>query len=639
MRRFAFAACVFAALVAVTGSPAGADERILDFRSDIAIAADGVITVTETIRVRAEGNQIKRGIYRDFPTKYPAGWLGTKRSVPFEIVGITRDGHSEPYHTESRGNGIRLYVGSKDVFVDRGEHTYTLTYTTARQLAFLDDHDELYWNVTGNGWEFPIDHAEAVVTLPAPASPPEGGMNLFAWVGPQGSTDTTGVTHSREGDRAVFAATRVLRPSEGLTISVKFAKGIVAPPGVDALLIVGLIGLIVVWLYYQIAWLFVGRDPQKGVIYPRFEAPKGLGPAACRYLMKMGFDKTCITAALIDMAVKGYLVIEQDGDDFSLRRAGKVDEALSPGEKRVALALLRGRQSIELDKANHAKFSKATDVLKDTLRGELRDRHFSLNLPYLVVGLVLTVLAITAATLTLPVEGMAAVAFLSAWLSIWTIGVIALLTAVVTGWVGVIRRREHRLATLGGTLFITAFSIPFVVGEVVAIVMLGAMASLFFLVLVMLLGALGASYYRLLKAPTATGRKVMDEIDGLRMYLRTAEADRLNFAHAPKKTPELFEKLLPYAVALDVENEWAKQFEEVLARAAQGAEGGYQPMWYHGAAWSTLGAAGFASSIGSSLGSAVSAASVAPGSGSGGGFSGGGGSSGGGGGGGGGGGW
>ena len=125
----------------------------------------------------------------------------------------------------------------------------------------------------------------------------------------------------------------------------------------------------------------------------------------------------------------------------------------------------------------------------------------------------------------------------------------------------------------------------------------------------------------------------MDQVEGFKMYLAVAEKDRLNYVNPPLKTPELFEKYLPYALALDVEQAWAEQFSDILKEAAQGQEG-YSPRWYSGTSWSTLGAGGFSTGLGSSFSSAISSSSVAPGSGGGGG-----GSSGGGGGGGGGGGW
>jgi uncharacterized membrane protein len=140
---------------------------------------------------------------------------------------------------------------------------------------------------------------------------------------------------------------------------------------------------------------------------------------------------------------------------------------------------------------------------------------------------------------------------------------------------------------------------------------------------------MNALFYELLKAPTQVGRRILDEIEGFRLYLSVAEEERLNFIHPPDETPDLFERFLPYAMALDVENQWGERFSGILNRA------GYEPRWYAGRHWNSMHPAGFASGLGRGMQSAVSSASSAPGSSSG--MSGG--SSGGGGGGGGGGGW
>ncbi|MEX2353176.1 MAG: DUF2207 domain-containing protein, partial [Gammaproteobacteria bacterium] len=142
-----------------------ADERILSFHSDITVNQDGSMEVEETIRVRAEQDQIRRGIYRDFPTSYHDTY-GNSYRVDFQVSGVLRDGASEYYFTRPQANGVRVYIGRENVLLSPGEYTYTLSYRTNRQLGFFDDHDELYWNVTGNGWEFPIDRASARIFLP-----------------------------------------------------------------------------------------------------------------------------------------------------------------------------------------------------------------------------------------------------------------------------------------------------------------------------------------------------------------------------------------------------------------------------------------------------------------------------------------
>ena len=110
-------------------------ERILEFNSRMQVQQDGSMTVTEEIRVVCARQQIKRGIYRDFPTKYKDRY-GNKVKVGFEVLEVLRDGFSEPYHFKELSNGKRVYIGKKEVFLKPGIYTYSITYKTDRQLGF-----------------------------------------------------------------------------------------------------------------------------------------------------------------------------------------------------------------------------------------------------------------------------------------------------------------------------------------------------------------------------------------------------------------------------------------------------------------------------------------------------------------------
>jgi len=157
-------ACVLALLWA---APAAAQtEGIRSFDSRITVNSDGSMQVVETIVVESAGVDIVHGIYRDFPVHYkdPAG---IRKSVLFDIVRVRRDGNTEPYHTEDKGDMVRVYFGSSSYDLPPGAHTYQFAYRVNRELGFFRDHDELYWNVTGNAWKFPIDVATATVVLPA----------------------------------------------------------------------------------------------------------------------------------------------------------------------------------------------------------------------------------------------------------------------------------------------------------------------------------------------------------------------------------------------------------------------------------------------------------------------------------------
>jgi uncharacterized membrane protein YgcG len=550
-------------------------ERISDFFSHIVVGADGTLTVSEIIIVNATGREIKRGIYRDFPTTYRRP-DGGQHKVGFEIVEVLRDGQPIAYFTEMRSNGVRVYMGSKNIYIDPGTYTYEFTYRTTRQIGYFPEFDELYWNVTGNDWSFPIDSAAASIILPE-------GATVLSWDGYTGRRGEQGGdwTSGRESSGPVtFATTRSLAAGEGLTIAITWPKGIVAPPTRTAELkyflldnlhfAVGGGGIGLLLLFYIFAWTRAGRDPDKGTIIPLYNPPKGLSPAASRYVTRMAFDNKAIGAAVVSLAVKGHLEIESTGrKTYELRRLDNANGALlSRGEKHFKSAIFAWGDSVDIERGNHARVKPAVDRLRKALSGEFAGVSFHSNIGYVIFAILLTVA-----------------------------------TVIATSFAAVVSADPEAPLMIFGT-----------VGAGLVI---------------------NGLFIWLMKAPTLSGRKLMDRIEGFKLYLSVAEKDRLNMSNPPEQTPELFEKYLPYAMALDVENEWGDQFEEVLAAAAAGGE--YRPHWYYGHHrhhWHSH--SGFASGMGDALGGAIASSATPPGSSSG---SGGGGSSGGGGGGGGGGGF
>ncbi|MDH3690208.1 MAG: DUF2207 domain-containing protein, partial [Gammaproteobacteria bacterium] len=421
---------------------------------------------------------------------------------------------------------------------------------------------------------------------------------------------------------ARFSTTAPLRPKEGLTIAVSWPKGHVEEPSTadkakyfvrDNLgMATGVVGFVSVMIYYFVIWFKVGRDPPGGVIVPAYAPPQELSPAAARFVMRMGFDHGAFTAALINGAVKGHVMIEQEDRKYRLskRNDGHRDE-LSRGETRVLAKLFAGGNSLELVRRNHKRVSDAIKVLKKTLRAEYQRVYFFANRGYLIPGITLSAVAVIGSGIAAGADGFAMI-FLTVWLTIWT-------GAVVLLWM----QRSILIALVFSSFELIAMA-----------VFSQQLPGWSFAVLLGLL-AVNVFFYQLLKAPTRLGRKVMDKIEGLKMYLELAEKDRLDLLNPPERTPQLFEELLPYALALGVEQQWSQRFAGVLAGAAAGGND-YRPAWYQGAHTDVLSPAQFSSSLGSSLTSAIGSSAHASGSSSG---VGGGGSSGGGGGGGGGGGW
>jgi uncharacterized membrane protein YgcG len=636
-----FRQILLAALVAAAAlTQAQAEERIERFISEVDVQRNGDLIVTESIQVWAEGRQIKRGILRDFPTTYRRA-DGSRVEVGFEIQFVTRDGAYENYVTERMANGVRIRIGRADGSINTGSHLYVIKYRTTRQIGFFEKYNELYWNATGTGWTFPIDMAEARIHLPENVSITQSAI----YTGPQGARGRDATIVEQKPGFIVFRTTKPLPVANGLTVAAGWPKGVVHEPTQvqkieamlkddPALLAAGVGGGLVIG-FYLLAWFLVGRDPRKGTIIPLFGPPKGMSAAGVGFVHGMGMDKRTFAAAIVGLGVNGRLKLVDRGETPVLRhlKSGKPADA---AEQAVETALFASRSSVELDHANHETISGAHHQLHDALRGAygglFRNNFWLSGLGFAVV------VAATAAIVLRYGESYSAVAqgiFFGIFIPLIPLMIAA--AVVRSGWrEGGGRGQNRMLIGLVVGMAAVAIGIGFLTYNI------GFGPAIWPAMVPYVLAVLASLGFRWLQAPNKEGRSLMDQIDGFKQYLSVAEEDRLEFLNPPKKTPELFERFLPYAIALNVENSWANRFTGVLAAAGVGAA---VSSWYDGRDFSADRMSSFTERVSDNLSRTIASASTPPGSsggsdsGSSGGGSSGGGSSGGGGGGGGGSGW
>ena len=590
-----------------------AAEKIISFHSAIELTKEGRVNVTETIQVQVENNQIRRGIFRDFPTIYKTRFL-TKSTVDFKLEQVLRNDKPEPFHLEMLSEGVRIYIGAEDGLVPRGVQTYTLAYSTNRQLAFFDTYDRFAWNVTGNGWGFPIDQVTAELTWPEDI-PSAATIEQEAWTGYAGEigADYESEVHDH---KIIIRSTAPLKPHQGLTFRVKFSKGFfvntrsvfmdfIADNLFWLLMVITVFSL---FAFYLVAWHRVGRDPQPGVIMPLFYPPENMSPAAMRYVLDEKTDNKSFTAALINLAVKGHIHLKKQKDGYQItRQSGEPQLAPSKGEQVVLEKLLRSGQSFSIGKTYNSRVSTAMKGLYAKIKSEFKELCFKDNSMLAIVGLSISVLVMLAYLMHLSSGDKSGITYLFQVI-VFVAVTFFIYKSRISGWV-------------------IALAVYFVVSD------LNFSPSL--LVLVGFLVVVNLIFIYLLKAPTPFGRQLMDKIEGFKLYLSTAEQNRLNIMHPPQMTPELFEAYLPYALALGVENKWSEQFATYLKQASLDPQD-YQPTWYSGHSFdlSSGGSRSFGSLAGG-MASTLSTASTPPSStssGGGGGFSGGGGGGGGGGG-------
>ncbi len=538
------------------------DFTINEFHSDITIQGDSSFTVKETLEVSF--HRQRHGIYREIPFTY-TDELGKIIKTPIMVLSVTDVAGKKWKHRVTRtGSVMNIRIGDPNVYVT-GNQNYVITYKVENAILFFNDHDELYWNVTGNYWKSPIKEASADVTLHVKNK----SKNLWA-------TCYTGVYGSRKSEcsfktshnSAEFITKKTLNIGEGFTVAFGWDKGLVTPPS-SWKKFFWLTDLEKNWIFSFpiLSFLFMinlwyrrGRDPRlRESVTVMYEPPQYsnriLTPAEVGSLIDEKLDSRDITSTIVGLAVKGYIKIEEtkkeglifDSTDYYLSKVKESDNILSTFEKELMEKLFSSSlQGLFISEMKNT-FYKNLPSLKDTLYGELVGKKYFIKSPEKVRNLYARA---------------------------------AVLIIIITIFLSFLSGRNILVGIITG-LPIFAFG-------------------------------------RVMPAKTKTGASAYMEVLGFQEFLGRTEKDRLE----RMGDKNLFSKFLPYAIALGVEDEWAKAFEDIYQE---------KPDWYvsHGE-FRTFSPSDFSRSFSSFASNLATAMFSSPrgsglgGGGSGGGFSGGG---------------
>ena len=525
------------------GASARADEDwvIQEFDASILITEDGSINVTEDIGVDF-GTLQKHGIFRSIPVEYEYD-AKHRRRITITVESVN-DGQASPlkYETSREGANLVLKIGDPDKLVS-GEQRYAIQYRLQGALNPLADADELYWNVTGNGWPVPIETASATVLAPA--------FEYFTcYEGPTGSRATCNSRLTRIA--AVFEAKAALSQGEGLTIVVGLPKGAVPEPQLDLVEIksvgeqirdfvgleplplavaafLGIVGMATLGRY----WWLTGRDRWFGDVHylrggtrqarrplfardtvvveyqpPAQADDRRLRPAEIGVLVDERADTLDVSATIVDLAVRGYVRITElpkEGlfghKDYRLERLKPSDAALLPYEQRLLDGLFEDGDSVEMSDLKNEFYEDLAKV-KEALYEQVvsADRFFPSN-PEKV-------------------------------------------------------RTLHLLA--GFLIAALGVGAGFALGELAGAAIIG--------VPVLLTGLTLALTARLMPRRTASGREMYRRCLGFREYMEVAETDRQRFA----EEAGIFERYLPFAIVFGCTEKWARAFEGIGAAPTTG---------------------------------------------------------------------
>jgi uncharacterized membrane protein len=523
----AFTACLFLALFSLLSSEAQARElRIERFSSEIVVSPNGSIDVTEVITVRFIGGPW-HGLYRSIPVEYV-----TPQQLNYSLFLTVKN------IADSDGNKLKFEASRErhyrklKIFVpnaDNSTHTISIEYTVSDALRFFEDHDELYWNITGDEWDVPIQSAYARIILP------EGTTNIRANVFTGSFRSTAHDADVEVVGNGVEVRTRdPLRYHEGLTVAVAFDKGFVhEPTAFDKLVLflrsnwpLGLPFAVFAVMFYL--WWTRGRDPRLRPIAAQYEPPDRLTPGEAGTLVDNSADMRDITSSIVDLAVRGYMVIEEHQKDrmlglvhdkdynFILKKERSEWATLKPHEQ----VLLNGfftmgtvGESVSMSSLENRFYKNLPDIKSRIFEslvthGYYRRRPDSVRASYIGIGVVIGVLSIWGGAGIASSMGMAPLTFIIA-------GILSAIIICAFGW--------------------------------------------------------------FMPAHTEQGARALEGVLGFEDFLNHVESDRFN---RTIKTPQMFEKFLPFAMALGVEKNWSKAFQDIMTQPPDWYRGSYGPNFY-----------------------------------------------------------
>ncbi|MFA5030309.1 MAG: DUF2207 domain-containing protein [Patescibacteria group bacterium] len=483
-------------------------EHINSFDVSLIVNADSTIDVTETIEYNFENTQ-HHGMYQYIPYEYTRD--NATYTTDISVQGV-EDENGIPYtYEESRSSGfVSLQIGDADTYVT-GVKIYVIHFTVERAINYFDDHDEVYWNVTGNDWEVPIDAVSAHVSFPTNVAEPNS--TTACYTGAYGS-NTSACDIQWDANSITFTAQNNLAIGEGLSVVVGFPKGVVAEPTALENALRAVLGYwylivpVILFIFLHMRWVKRGRDPKgRSTVVPQYEPPEKMTPSTMGALWDESADTKDISAALIFLAIKGLIKIKdlgkKDYEFMQLPDAKNRLATLEKTEQKVFDALFAsGAQTIKLSSLKN-KFYKDLPGIKESMYASLVEKGYYTSDP---------------------------------------------------------AKAKKTYYTVAGVVF---FGLMFTGGFGNPIVWFAGVVSAILLLI----------YGKIMPQKTVHGAEIKEEVQGFRWFLSVTETERLKFHNAPEKKPDQFMEFLPYAMVFGVEKAWAAQFKDMYIEAPGWYEG------------------------------------------------------------------
>jgi hypothetical protein len=557
------------------------------FRADVTVREDATLEIREEIAVNNAAPFYKYGFRRDLPISSGDRWdrrfVGDYKrdnGVRVDILEVTQDGRPAKYE-QGEGYGYsQLFIGKRGIPLDSGEHRLVIRYTVDFALNLGPARDTLYWNAIGHERDAPV--AEAILAVHLPASIPGESVEVEPSVAGRGVSfprgPETALERLEDASGAIVYRATNLGPRQSLSLVLTWPSGTIHKPKLDFL---GrgrwvLAAPALLFLFYLIAWLRIGPEPQPGPVVARYEPPEGLSPAAVRYIAAGTTDGHSFAAVIAELAVRGCLRVEPMNGNYKLSRLlsdRAAEAALAAEEKRILGLLFEDGPTIELspamDQRNTAQNGLYINAIHEELAKQLGGKYFTRHSGIIVLGTLATFASALLLAATARGRDTSDAVFFTLWVLFCGLMLgLMIELSFASAWKAAVRAGMGSVQLLPGIAVIAVFgaAIAFLLAQ------LASGVSLSFALMLVAFLLINLGWGPLLKRKSPLGRQVSDQLAGFRQFLQKVEQDRLNRLSSAEQAEQELDRFLPFAIALEVKEAWGDHLAQTFFAATVVAE-------------------------------------------------------------------
>ena len=527
-------------------------EKIKNYEVSIQINKNGTLTVNEVIDYEFD-EKLKHGIYRDIPLNYKK--LGFEMNKTFiKMNSIKRNGQPEEYTKKKFFEGIRYRVGSESTYVNSVEKNsrYEFNYTVYNAISKNKGIYQIYYNAIGQFWTVPIENADIIISFENNQKIEKDEIErMEVTTGSYGEELNNYEMHDDNG-KIIIKSTEEFSPDTGLTFLLNLKTDKIKPTFLDRIkilftinpfFITGPLVLLFLTIYSFVTWLFFGKDPVKKAIIPEFNIPKGISAMYAAYVNGIREPREILSVGVMSLLSKGYIKAEdEEGNGKNVKYTkvetenGTVKEKLYEEERIVLEALSSGQDGIFSDGKNLYKSgSKVLNLLSDRYGKVTYQKNYMFLIPFfLAVPILLFVtFSVTNKYFFQLLDYRIILFFLPVFFSLANL--IIILNKKILCFIIMIMTLLLSIK-FGAEIFIFA---------------------LYYMILFIV-------YFIVIGKYTDKGLREKEYLKGMKMYIKTAEENKIQKFNDVDELVEYFKGILPYAVALGVKNEAIKLMEKSI---------------------------------------------------------------------------